>query len=216
MEFAASPSRYRLRYGSREIAVPTGELTIGRAPDCDLQLSGGLVSRKHALLTCTPDHLVVRDLGSRNGVLVNHRKITEPTHLAHADVLGIGVETLEVIDEHVLQHPAHLSTLPPPGAGSPSPAPLGEADVDAPAQLTMSARLDILSEREREVLELIVLGHTQREIAQRLFVSVKTIETHRARVVEKLGCHTRAELVTYAITAGLLASALQPRPPGKP
>lgn len=216
MEFVVSPSRYRLRYGSREIDVPTGELTIGRAPDSDLQLSGGLVSRKHALLTCTPDDLVIRDFGSRNGVLVNHRKISEPTHLAHADVIGIGVETLEVIDEHVLRHPAHLSTLPPPGAVSPTTAPLGEADVDAPAQPTISARLDILSDREREVLELVVLGHTQREIAERLFVSVKTIETHRARIVEKLGCHTRAELVTYAISAGLLAGMLQPRPPGKP
>jgi two-component system response regulator NreC len=80
---------------------------------------------------------------------------------------------------------------------------LGESDVDGPEQATGVARVDVLTEREREVLELIVLGHTQREIAERLHISVKTIETHRARVAEKLRCRTRAELVSYAITAGI-------------
>jgi len=206
-----SAVRYRLRHGAREVDVPVGDFIIGRAPECDLRLSGGLVSRKHARLRCTDDELVVCDLSSRNGVLVNQRKIHEPTPLIHADVLGIGLETLEVIDEQVLQHPAHLSTLPPPQAAAPTPAPPGESDVDAPERhySTVTSRVNVLTDREREVLELIVLGYTQREIALRLSVSVKTIETHRARIAEKLGCETRAELVSYAISAGLLGDALR-------
>jgi DNA-binding CsgD family transcriptional regulator len=192
--------RYRLRHDGREIEVPPTGLLIGRAPECNIRLAGGLVSRRHAALTVSGDALMVEDLGSRNGVVVNQRKITEPTKLTHGDTVGVGVEVFEVLDDHVISRPAHLSTLPPIGI-----APPGESDVDAPQQqVTVVARLDILSDREREVLELIVLGHTQKEIAESLHVSVKTVETHRARLADKLGCKTRAELVSYAISAGLL------------
>lgn len=61
-----------------------------------------------------------------------------------------------------------------------------------------------LSEREREVLSLLAQGHTNQEIGDRLFLSVKTIETYRARVTEKLGLRTRAELVRYAHEIGVL------------
>jgi DNA-binding NarL/FixJ family response regulator len=60
-----------------------------------------------------------------------------------------------------------------------------------------------LSEREREVLAYLAQGHTNQEIADRLFLSVKTIETYRARLNEKLGLRTRAELVRYAQGTGL-------------
>jgi len=61
-----------------------------------------------------------------------------------------------------------------------------------------------LSPRERQVLELLARGHTNREIAGRLFLSVKTVETHRARLSDKLGLHRRADLVRLAIELGLL------------
>jgi len=116
--------------------------------------------------------------------------------------VGVGLETLEIVDMQVVHRSEHLSTLPPP---SPHPGvPTGEGDVDAPDSVTLAARLDVLTAREREVFELIVHGYTQREIGNKLHLSIKTIETHRARIVEKLNCHTRAELVAYAITAGML------------
>lgn len=68
----------------------------------------------------------------------------------------------------------------------------------------MSITLDMLTPREREVFELIVLGHTQREMAEQLGVSVKTIEAHRAHIALKLRCRTRAQLVAYALDAGML------------
>ncbi len=63
---------------------------------------------------------------------------------------------------------------------------------------------DDLSQREVDVLQLIALGHTNAEIAQQLFLSVRTVETHRAHIQQKLGLSTRAELVGYAIERGLI------------
>ncbi len=63
---------------------------------------------------------------------------------------------------------------------------------------------DNLTPREREVLRLIALGHTSVEIAQKLGLSPRTIETHRARIHRKLGLDTRAELVGYALRHELL------------
>jgi two-component system response regulator NreC len=57
---------------------------------------------------------------------------------------------------------------------------------------------DDLSDRELQVLRLIALGHTNSEIAAELFLSVRTVESHRAHIQQKTGCSTRAELVSYA------------------
>lgn len=61
-----------------------------------------------------------------------------------------------------------------------------------------------LSERETEVLRLIALGHTNAEIAEKLYISVRTVETHRAHIQQKLGVSTRAELVRSALSRGLI------------
>jgi len=61
-----------------------------------------------------------------------------------------------------------------------------------------------LSEREKEVLKGLVLGYTNEEIAQELYISVKTVETHRRRITEKLGVSKRSELVRYARKNGLV------------
>ena len=70
---------------------------------------------------------------------------------------------------------------------------------------------DPLSEREHQVLHLLALGHTNQEIAKQLFISVRTAETHRARIVQKLGLKTRAEIVRYAFSSGELNNEPQPK-----
>src|SRR5215212_1540226 len=65
---------------------------------------------------------------------------------------------------------------------------------------------DDLTDREREVLRLIALGHTNGEIASQLFLSVRTVESHRAHIQQKLGLTTRAELVRYALDRGLIGT----------
>ena len=64
----------------------------------------------------------------------------------------------------------------------------------------------LLSLREREVLGLIALGHTNAEIGSRLHISEKTVETHRAHILDKLGLRTRADLVRFAIEHHLMNS----------
>jgi two-component system response regulator NreC len=63
---------------------------------------------------------------------------------------------------------------------------------------------DDLSDRELEVLRLIALGHTNNEIAKQLFLSIRTVESHRSHIQQKLGLTNRAELVRYAIDRGLV------------
>jgi DNA-binding NarL/FixJ family response regulator len=81
---------------------------------------------------------------------------------------------------------------------------LGARLVAADAAERRRAASDPLSDREREVLRLLALGHTNQEIATMLFISVRTAETHRAHIMRKLGLTTRAELVRYALAEGLL------------
>jgi two-component system response regulator NreC len=63
---------------------------------------------------------------------------------------------------------------------------------------------DDLSQREADVLRLIALGHTNAEIAAQLYLSVRTVETHRSHIQQKLRLSTRAELVAYALERGLM------------
>jgi two-component system response regulator NreC len=79
---------------------------------------------------------------------------------------------------------------------------LGAALAAPPAS---AGPIDELTDREREVLRLLALGHTNQEIAQQLIVSVRTVESHRAHVMTKLRVATRAGLVRSALEAGLLA-----------
>jgi len=81
---------------------------------------------------------------------------------------------------------------------------LGARLAAAEAEAHDRAEADPLSEREHEVLRLLALGHTNQEIAKQLFISVRTAETHRARIMQKLRLSSRAELVRYALATGVL------------
>src|SRR5437588_9672933 len=81
---------------------------------------------------------------------------------------------------------------------------LGARLIAAESAAARRAEEDPLSDREREVLRLLALGHTNQEIAKQLFISVRTAETHRAHIMQKLRLGSRAELVRYAIAHELL------------
>ena len=83
---------------------------------------------------------------------------------------------------------------------------LGARLMASEAAAQRDAEEDPLSEREHEVLRLLALGHTNQEIAQQLYLSVRTAETHRAHIMQKLRLTSRAELVRYALDHGLLES----------
>jgi DNA-binding NarL/FixJ family response regulator len=83
----------------------------------------------------------------------------------------------------------------------------GYVDPDLGAQLVVSngtPALEPLSDRERDVLHLLALGYTNQEIGKKLFISVRTVDTHRAHIMRKLRLETRAELVLFALANGLI------------
>jgi DNA-binding NarL/FixJ family response regulator len=85
--------------------------------------------------------------------------------------------------------------------------PLSEADLEAFARRARGAPLDLyhtLTRRECEVLELVVEGHTNLEIATRLAISPRTVETHRAHLMRKLGLHSQMDLLRFAARRGIL------------
>ena len=79
---------------------------------------------------------------------------------------------------------------------------LGARLASTPGVSPLRAFDDPLSEREHEVLRLLAFGHTNQEIAKMLVISVRTAESHRAKIVQKLGLKSRAEIVRFAITSG--------------
>jgi len=86
--------RYRLRFLLQELDLVGPEVVFGRSPDCHITLEDPLVSRRHARITMGSDGAKVEDLGSRNGVRVNGRRIIEPWDLASGDRIRIGTQEL--------------------------------------------------------------------------------------------------------------------------
>ena len=72
------------------------------------------------------------------------------------------------------------------------------------AERGITDRYDALTEREREVFQLIAEGRNNKQIAELLYLSVSTVETHRARIMDKLDAHSAAELVLYAVRKGVI------------
>jgi two-component system response regulator NreC len=125
----------------------------------------------------------------------------DPSYVREAFAAGAsGYVLKEAADEEVVSAVREIA-----GGGSYVHPALGARMVAAEAQERAAAEADPLSEREREVLRLLALGHTNQEIAGQLYISVRTAESHRAHIMQKLGLTTRAELVRYALTQGLLA-----------
>ncbi len=83
-------ARFRLRYEGTDLELSLGEFTVGRSSSCSLALDDGLVSRQHAAFRVSETDVFVRDLGSRNGVSVNDKRVVEEARLRHLDRVKIG------------------------------------------------------------------------------------------------------------------------------
>jgi DNA-binding NarL/FixJ family response regulator len=83
-------------------------------------------------------------------------------------------------------------------------------DPDLGAQLVIAdavPALEPVSDRERDVLSLLALGYTNQEIGKKLYISIRTVDTHRAHIMRKLDLATRAELVLFALAHGLIGAS---------
>ena len=124
----------------------------------------------------------------------------DPSYVREAFAAGAsGYVMKEAADEEVVAAIRDIAS-----GGSYVHPTLGARMVAADAADRAAAEADPLSDREREILRLLALGHTNQEIAKMLFISVRTAETHRAHIMQKLRLGTRAELVRHALAQGLL------------
>jgi len=147
-------------------------------------------------IEATPD---IRAAAKSAAVLVLSMQ-DDPSYVREAFAAGAsGYVLKEAVDVEVVQAVREVAA----GRKYVHPA-LGARLAAADAEDAAKAASDPLSEREREVLRLLALGHTNQEIAKMLYISVRTAETHRAHIMQKLGLQTRAELVRHALASGLL------------
>lgn len=180
-------ARYFLKFGLHAVTVARGTTRIGRSPLCELRLEDSRVSRHHATLFLDTLGLRIRDENSANGVYVNGRRARGTTVLSPGDHVAVATDEFEV---RVANHPSDIPTQ----------------EHDRP-QIAESAGkgMSALSQRERQVFELLAHGLGHRDIGERLALSPKTVETYRARIAEKLGVRTRANLIELALRAGILS-----------
>jgi two-component system response regulator NreC len=124
----------------------------------------------------------------------------DPRYVREAFAAGAsGYVLKEAADTDVVEAVREVS-----GGGRHLHPALGARLIESEARQREEEAADPLSEREREVLRLLALGHTNQEIAKMLYISVRTAESHRAHIMQKLRLATRAELVRYALVHGLL------------
>jgi two-component system response regulator NreC len=127
----------------------------------------------------------------------------DPSYVREAFEAGAsGYVLKDAVDTEVVQAVREVA-----GGGRYVHPALGARLIAAEVEERRRVETDPLSEREREVLRLLALGHTNQEIAASLVISVRTAETHRAHIMQKLHLRTRAELVGYALEHGVLVSA---------
>jgi len=147
-------------------------------------------------IEATPD---IRAAAKSAAVLVLSMQ-DDPSYVREAFASGAsGYVLKEAVDVEVVRAVREVAA----GRKYVHPA-LGARLAAAEAEDAAKSASDPLSEREREVLRLLALGHTNQEIAKMLYISVRTAETHRAHIMQKLGLQTRAELVRHALASGLL------------
>jgi two-component system response regulator NreC len=191
------------------------EVFASREPP--LEVVGEATTAREAIAVCEksqPD-VVVMDLmlPGPNGIsamreirrarkgcrIVVYTGLNEPSFAFHALAAGA--------DGYVLKtdSPEHLlAAIDKVKAGGRYLSPAVEERLDAAGRERFSG-LETLSTREREIFDLLVKGHSNVELAQYLFISVKTVETHRSRINKKLGVHSTAQLIRFAALNGLFA-----------
>lgn len=91
-------TRFRIRYRAIDVNLGDGDFVIGRGEECHLVLDDSLVSRRHAVLRAAQEHVLVEDMGSRNGVRVNGARIDGRARLKNGDCLRIGSQELVIRD----------------------------------------------------------------------------------------------------------------------
>jgi hypothetical protein len=124
--------RWRLRYLQHDLELSEGQFAVGRNATCQLSLDDPLVSRRHALLTVTDDGVTIEDLHSRNGVLVNGKRIEGRVDIQVGDRILIGAQELTLLQGKAVTSREHQTTG---GGGAKMTLPKMEAALRIPSDL---------------------------------------------------------------------------------
>jgi two-component system, NarL family, response regulator NreC len=197
-----------VRTGLRRVIDAEGDIeTVAEAPDAERAIFEAIESKPDVVLldVMMPGKSGIEALPSLLQAVPDARVLIlsmqdDPQYVREAFEAGAsGYVLKEAADTEVVDAIRAVAA----GEQYVHPA-LGARLVAADAEARRRADSDPLSDREREVLRLLALGHTNQEIASMLFISVRTAETHRAHIMSKLGLGSRAELVRHALAEGLL------------
>jgi hypothetical protein len=142
--------RFRLRYHQHDLELAEGEFAVGRNASCQLSLDDPLVSRRHALLLVRPDDVLLEDLQSRNGVLVNGERIPGRVRLRPGDRITIGSQEMVLVaadDERPMPGPMkrtlpRMPTVDSEAFPAPAPPPPSGGGLDADMEPSMVRRAD--------------------------------------------------------------------------
>jgi len=167
----------------RTLDLEPPRMTCGRTPDCDVVLPGDeTVSRQHAVLMCADGQWSVEDCGSRNGSWLNGVAVVGRAPLHPGDRLLVGSYVL-VLDD--------------------SDEPAATTDASAAPGRRQLRQDTGLSPREIEILRLVCYGSSDAQIAETLFISVRTVQSHLDRIRDKTDCRRRPDLVRYGLDHGI-------------
>lgn len=106
------PPQYRLRLRDGEETLPLGDYVVGRSAECDMVLDDPVASRRHAVFHVMPTQVVLEDLGSRNGVLVNGVRMFEPTPIQHGDRVLVGGTEMWLVEVAARRRREDMATRP--------------------------------------------------------------------------------------------------------
>lgn len=162
-------------------------------PDSEtIQIPDQMVSRKHCTLTWTDSgRWLLQDLGSTNGTIVEGAALKGQVLLARGDSFKIGGTVVRLDYDQPDDADDNATVL---ASDATEIAPLPMQSLKSPRQ-----RLASLTPREKEVLDLLVSGLTNKEIARQLRISHRTIEAHRANIMDKTGARSFSHLIRMTL-----------------
>jgi pSer/pThr/pTyr-binding forkhead associated (FHA) protein len=201
----------RLRYRGHRFDLPSGEFTIGRTPECHLALDDELVSRKHAAIVVREDGVSIRDLGSRNGVVVNGSLVNGSRELSNADRITIGTQVLVLTIQDPDMNATHdgsavtqVGSIPSPVAPPSRAHPLELTAPIAEKAFALGRTADAERVLQRPLADLLDAAH--RGVA----VEPETLRVAAAMALRLANATGRGTWVDYLVELHLLRQAMIP------
>jgi two-component system response regulator NreC len=180
--------------------------------EIDVVGEGGSIAEAREVLASSPPQVLVLDVSLPDGLAVDAvadlRRLAPTTQIVLLTMERDLTLARRALDDGALAYlfkdAAHLELIEAVRAAAAGQSYLPTAVAAGLADNEDEGADQPLSPRETEVLRLMALGHTNREIGEQLELSIRTVETHRSHIQQKLGLATRAELTRYALDHGLI------------